>query len=109
MSSGERRQRNIRRGDRRSGRPDPSYTGPERRKGPTRRGDRRQRKDNDLGKGAVESDQPGAPDQVSMSGQLPHRAGAEGAKGKDSDFPEPGQNPEHSGQRGSVPQKEGKR
>lgn len=109
MSTTERRSRNVRQGDRRSANLGTSNAGHERRQGERRRADRRQQGDSDLGKGVVESGQPGTDDQVSMSGQLPHRAGAEGGRGKDSDFPEPGQSPEHSGQRGSTPQKEGKR
>lgn len=34
---------------------------------------------------------------VSMAGQLPHRGCDELVKDYDSDFPEPGANPEHSG------------
>ncbi len=53
--------------------------------------------DNDFGKGAFEEDGHGKP-QTSMSGQLPHRGGDPEAEGLDTDFPEPGQNPEHSGE-----------
>jgi hypothetical protein len=34
-----------------------------------------------------------------MAGQLPHGTGDSRIEGQDSDFPEPGENPEHSGQR----------
>ena len=33
-----------------------------------------------------------------MDGQLPHRPEDARIKGRDTDFPEPGENPEHSGQ-----------
>lgn len=48
--------------------------------------------DQDVAKGASE-DVP-----VSFSGQLPHRVQDEDIKASDSDFPEPGASPEHSGQ-----------
>jgi hypothetical protein len=60
--------------------------------------------DGDAHKGAVESqsrhDLPDRPDGHSnLADQLPHRrsSGTE-FEGADSDFPEPGSNPEHSGQ-----------
>jgi hypothetical protein len=59
--------------------------------------------DSDLHKGAVEGGaarRPGCEDEqnTSLSGQLPHR-GVQGATaGQDTDFPEPGESPEHSGQ-----------
>jgi len=55
-------------------------------------------KDEDCGKGAVESDSPSAPGNSSMSGQLGHRTEDPLVKSSDSDFPEPGENPEHSGE-----------
>jgi hypothetical protein len=55
-------------------------------------------RDEDLKKGAVESDKPKDPSQVSLEGQLPHRTEDNRIKGRDTDFPEPGENPEHSGQ-----------
>lgn len=63
--------------------------------------------DSDTHKGAVESESPAdiqhRPDQhSSLSGQLPHRGADSLIKDKDADndtdFPEPGQVPEHSGQ-----------
>jgi hypothetical protein len=54
--------------------------------------------DADSGKGAVEQDKPDQPDNTSLSGQLPHRPESKLIGGNDSDFPEPGQNPEHSGE-----------
>lgn len=51
--------------------------------------------DQDAGKGAVE----GGPTNTSMRGQNPHRNAPAVVKANDSDFPEPGNNPEHSGER----------
>ena len=55
--------------------------------------------DNDSQKGAIESDKPSQPTQTSMAGQLPHRDQDSRIKGQDTDFPEPGENPEYSGER----------
>lgn len=55
-------------------------------------------KDNDLEKGAVEPSRPGQPTQTSLKGQLPHRPDDPRLHGRDTDFPEPGENPEHSGE-----------
>lgn len=58
--------------------------------------------DNDLRKGATEDEAAGERTQNSMQGQLPHRG--QGSltdsfiKDNDTDYPEPGNNPEHSGQ-----------
>jgi len=49
--------------------------------------------DQDCGKGAVEGD-----GNTSLSGQLGHRDQNPLLKDNDSDFPEPGGNPEHSGE-----------
>jgi hypothetical protein len=54
--------------------------------------------DGDAHKGAVESDRRSSPTDESMSGQLGHRDPDEWIKENDSDFPEPGATPEHSGQ-----------
>ena len=54
--------------------------------------------DADETKGAVEQDKPGQPDNESLADQLPHRPTNDLISGNDSDFPEPGQNPEHSGE-----------
>lgn len=54
--------------------------------------------DNDLKKGAVEPERPGQHSQTSLEGQLGHRPADSRIQGRDSDFPEPGENPEHSGQ-----------
>jgi len=55
-------------------------------------------RDNDFHKGAFEADNPFDKPQTSMSGQLPHRDQDPMIKGADTDFPEPGENPEHSGE-----------
>jgi hypothetical protein len=52
-------------------------------------------KDQDFGKGAVEEDDTG---NTSMQGQLGHRDEDPLLKSADTDFPEPGGNPEHSGE-----------
>lgn len=57
-------------------------------------------KDQDRSKGAVEQDDPTQPGNgnTSMQGQLGHRDQDPMLKSSDSDFPEPGGNPEHSGE-----------
>jgi hypothetical protein len=59
------------------------------------------KKDQDSGKGAVEQDDRGHAGNTSMSGQLGHRDQDPMLKGADTDFPEPGENPEHSGEHGT--------
>jgi hypothetical protein len=54
--------------------------------------------DSDSHKGAVESDRRESPNDESMAGQLGHRDQDGWLKESDSDFPEPGATPEHSGQ-----------
>lgn len=59
--------------------------------------------DGDEHKGAVEDDSPHLRDDHpvphgSMTGQLGHRNADEMINGSDSDYPEPGSSPEHSGQ-----------
>jgi hypothetical protein len=54
--------------------------------------------DNDFRKGAIEEDNPYDKAQTSMRGQLPHRDQDPMLKDADTDFPEPGENPEHSGE-----------
>jgi hypothetical protein len=61
-------------------------------------------RDSDSQKGAVESqaprDTPDLPNLHSnLADQLPHRNADDLIDDNDSDFPEPGSNPEHSGQR----------
>jgi hypothetical protein len=55
-------------------------------------------KDQDRGKGAVEQDKPKQTGNTSMGGQLGHRDQDPMIKSSDSDFPEPGAGPEHSGE-----------
>ncbi len=54
--------------------------------------------DPDAGKGAVETDDHSQPNNTSMPGQLGHRDQDSMLKSNDTDFPEPGENPEHSGE-----------
>lgn len=54
--------------------------------------------DQDRSKGAVEQDRPQEPGNTSMLGQLGHRDQDPLLKSSDSDFPEPGGSPEHSGE-----------
>jgi hypothetical protein len=54
--------------------------------------------DNDAHKGAIEADKPNQETQTSLEGQLPHRDQDPRIKGQDTDFPEPGENPEYSGE-----------
>jgi hypothetical protein len=62
--------------------------------------------DNDVHKGAVEDDSPPDEHNTSMRGQLGHRNQDEMLKDNDSDYPEPGGNPEHSGeQQDGAPRK----
>ncbi len=58
-------------------------------------------KDSDIHKGAVEDDSPGAEHNTSLRGQLGHRNQDEMLKDNDSDYPEPGSSPEHTGERNS--------
>ena len=55
-------------------------------------------RDEDSGKGAVEPERPDEPTNVSMTGQSGHRDQDPLLKSSDSDYPEPGQNEEHSGE-----------
>lgn len=52
--------------------------------------------DSDAHKGAVEHDR--GDSNTSLAGQLPHRTDNPLVKANDSDFPEPGGSPEHSGE-----------
>jgi hypothetical protein len=54
--------------------------------------------DNDLHKGALEDDNPRQNPQARFKGQLSHRESDPLIKSSDSDFPEPGGSPEHSGE-----------
>ena len=55
-------------------------------------------KDQDCGKGAVEQSEPGESGNTTLRGQLGHRGQPPLVKQSDTDFPEPGENPEHSGE-----------
>jgi len=54
--------------------------------------------DQDAGKGANETSDNNAPGNVGMENQLGHRDQDPMLKDADSDFPEPGESPEHSGE-----------
>jgi len=55
-------------------------------------------KDQDRSKGAVEQEERDPSDNTSMQGQLGHRDQDPLLKSADTDFPEPGGSPEHSGE-----------
>jgi len=55
-------------------------------------------KDQDRFKGAVEQEERDPSDNTSMQGQLGHRDQDPMIKSADTDFPEPGGSPEHSGE-----------
>ena len=55
-------------------------------------------KDQDREKGAVEQDDPTQATNESQRGQLGHRDQNPILKDSDTDFPEPGSSPEHSGE-----------
>jgi hypothetical protein len=55
-------------------------------------------RDQDKGKGAVEQEDRGQSGNTSLDGQLGHRDQDSRIKDADTDFPEPGGNPEHSGE-----------
>jgi len=57
-----------------------------------------QQQDPDANKGAVEQTEPQKKTPTSMEGQLPHRTENPLIKSQDTDYPEPGENPEHSGE-----------
>jgi hypothetical protein len=57
-----------------------------------------QTNENDLHKGAYEEDNPRQKAQPRFKGQLSHRESDPLIKASDSDFPEPGPSPEHSGE-----------
>lgn len=54
--------------------------------------------DPDRDKGALEQDKPGEQTNTSLAGQLGHRNKGPLVDGADTDFPEPGENPEHTGE-----------
>ncbi len=58
----------------------------------------RNTKDEDLKKGATETEDHHEPGNVGLQKQLGHRDQDAMLKDADTDFPEPGENPEHSGE-----------
>jgi hypothetical protein len=58
--------------------------------------------DQDAGKGATETEDPKHPRNIGMQEQLGHRDQDPLIKDADSDFPELGENPEHTGERKSA-------
>lgn len=54
--------------------------------------------DEDRAKGAVEQDRPSQPTNTTLSGQMGHRHKDDIVDSHDTDLPEPGENPEHSGE-----------
>ena len=62
--------------------------------------------DQDRGKGAEEQDEKShTGGNTSMQGQLGHRDQDAMLKDNDSDFPEPGESPEHSGESDKIKKK----
>ena len=59
---------------------------------------RNSKPDSDAAKGAVEKESPSQKGNSSLAGQLQHRTNSKMIKDSDSDFPEPGGNPEHTGE-----------
>jgi hypothetical protein len=55
--------------------------------------------DQDTRKGAIETDNHEVPGNIGLQQQLGHRDQDPMLKDADTDFPEPGENPEHSGER----------
>lgn len=55
--------------------------------------------DQDTAKGATETEDHKISGNIGMQEQLGHRDQDPMIKGADTDFPEPGENPEHSGER----------
>ena len=60
--------------------------------------DENKEKDQDCGKGALEQNARDQAGNTSLQGQLGHRGQPSLVKQSDTDFPEPGENPEHSGE-----------
>lgn len=64
--------------------------------------------DEDAGKGAIEQDSPGEETNMSTTGQIGHRDQDPLMESSDSDFPEPGENEEHTGEPNTGDDKAGK-
>ncbi len=62
-------------------------------------------RDQDRLKGALEQDERHQPGNNSLKGQISHRCKDPLLDGYDTDFPEPGESPEHSGEPQEVPEK----
>ena len=56
--------------------------------------------DQDTAKGATETENHQTPGNIGLQQHLGHRDQDPMLKDADTDFPEPGENPEHSGERG---------
>src|SRR3954465_4678425 len=65
-----------------------------------------QNKHNARRKGAIEEDNPKDKPMTSLAGQLGHRDQDPMLKSNDTDFPEPGESPEHNGQQKERNQKD---
>jgi hypothetical protein len=65
--------------------------------------------DQDRAKGATETEGHSHDGNLELAGQLGHRDQDPLLKGADTDFPEPGNSPEHSGTRGKPKRSEAKR
>lgn len=59
-------------------------------------------KDQDREKGALEQDDSKQPGNTCLRGQLGHRDQDPLLKSADTDFPEPGENPEHTGEEETI-------
>lgn len=59
---------------------------------------KRNARDEDAGKGAVEQDSPVEETNVSTTGQIGHRNRDPLTGSSDTDYPEPGENEEHTGE-----------
>lgn len=63
-------------------------------------------KDQDRFKGALEKEEKNQTGNTSMQGQLGHRDQDPMLKAADTDFPEPGENPEHTGEPEDAPKRD---
>ena len=69
---------------------------------------KKKQRDEDSQKGAVEQDSPKQKSNSSLRGQLGHRSNDPMVKESDSDFPEPGGNPEHTGEQDDERESKGR-
>ena len=60
--------------------------------------------DQDTTKGATEVEDHATPGNIGLQNQLGHRDQDPMLKGADTDFPEPGENPEHSNEPEDLPE-----